>query len=116
MSELAWVFWCSLWPLLIIAKVAEGSTLYASLELRYALPKDQGKLYKMMLPQSLLEHDTPVSKHDVSVNIHFNCLFSFSLFFHGISPPLGEHQMELLDYVAAKFHEEAGIFKLLVYI
>ncbi|XP_010225309.1 PREDICTED: meiotic recombination protein DMC1/LIM15 homolog [Tinamus guttatus] len=24
-----------------------------------------------------------------------------------------EHQMELLDYVAAKFHEEAGIFKLL---
>ncbi|KGL73586.1 Meiotic recombination protein DMC1/LIM15, partial [Tinamus guttatus] len=25
-----------------------------------------------------------------------------------------EHQMELLDYVAAKFHEEAGIFKLLV--
>jgi hypothetical protein len=28
--------------------------------------------------------------------------------------PLGEHQMELLDYVAAKFHEEAGIFKLLV--
>lgn len=28
--------------------------------------------------------------------------------------PPGEHQMELLDYVAAKFHEEAGIFKLLV--
>lgn len=28
--------------------------------------------------------------------------------------PSGEHQMELLDYVAAKFHEEAGIFKLLV--
>ncbi|NXU65563.1 DMC1 protein, partial [Horornis vulcanius] len=27
---------------------------------------------------------------------------------------LGEHQMELLDYVAAKFHEEAGIFKLLI--
>ncbi|XP_073940599.1 meiotic recombination protein DMC1/LIM15 homolog isoform X4 [Castor canadensis] len=26
----------------------------------------------------------------------------------------GEHQMELLDYVAAKFHEEAGIFKLLI--
>uniref|UniRef100_A0A670KE30 Meiotic recombination protein n=1 Tax=Podarcis muralis TaxID=64176 RepID=A0A670KE30_PODMU len=25
-----------------------------------------------------------------------------------------EHQMELLDYVAAKFHEEPGIFKLLV--
>ncbi|NXU37332.1 DMC1 protein, partial [Drymodes brunneopygia] len=25
-----------------------------------------------------------------------------------------EHQMELLDYVAAKFHEEAGIFKLLL--
>nr|XP_055230618.1 meiotic recombination protein DMC1/LIM15 homolog isoform X3 [Gorilla gorilla gorilla] len=25
-----------------------------------------------------------------------------------------EHQMELLDYVAAKFHEEAGIFKLLI--
>lgn len=33
----------------------------------------------------------------------------FSLHF-----PPGEHQMELLDYVAAKFHEEAGIFKLLV--
>uniref|UniRef100_A0A8C4VIJ8 Meiotic recombination protein n=1 Tax=Gopherus evgoodei TaxID=1825980 RepID=A0A8C4VIJ8_9SAUR len=28
--------------------------------------------------------------------------------------PPGEHQMELLDYVAAKFHEEAGIFKLLI--
>uniref|UniRef100_A0A2K5Y6F6 Meiotic recombination protein n=1 Tax=Mandrillus leucophaeus TaxID=9568 RepID=A0A2K5Y6F6_MANLE len=27
---------------------------------------------------------------------------------------VGEHQMELLDYVAAKFHEEAGIFKLLI--
>uniref|UniRef100_A0A2K5PZA2 DNA meiotic recombinase 1 n=1 Tax=Cebus imitator TaxID=2715852 RepID=A0A2K5PZA2_CEBIM len=26
----------------------------------------------------------------------------------------GEHQMELLDYVAAKFHEEPGIFKLLI--
>ena len=25
-----------------------------------------------------------------------------------------EHQMELLDYVAAKFHEELGVFKLLV--
>ncbi|KAL4686107.1 hypothetical protein H8959_001704 [Pygathrix nigripes] len=25
-----------------------------------------------------------------------------------------EHQMELLDYVAAKFHEEAGIFRLLI--
>uniref|UniRef100_A0A8C4T9C7 Meiotic recombination protein n=1 Tax=Erpetoichthys calabaricus TaxID=27687 RepID=A0A8C4T9C7_ERPCA len=25
-----------------------------------------------------------------------------------------EHQMELLDFVAAKFHEEAGIFKLLI--
>uniref|UniRef100_A0A8D0L7I1 Meiotic recombination protein n=1 Tax=Sphenodon punctatus TaxID=8508 RepID=A0A8D0L7I1_SPHPU len=25
-----------------------------------------------------------------------------------------EHQMELLDYVAAKFHEEGGIFKLLI--
>lgn len=27
----------------------------------------------------------------------------------------GEHQMELLDCVAAKFHEEPGVFKLLVY-
>uniref|UniRef100_A0A8B9KNV6 Meiotic recombination protein n=1 Tax=Astyanax mexicanus TaxID=7994 RepID=A0A8B9KNV6_ASTMX len=26
----------------------------------------------------------------------------------------GEHQMELLDFVAAKFHEEAGVFKLLI--
>lgn len=25
-----------------------------------------------------------------------------------------EHQYELLDHVAAKFHEEAGVFKLLV--
>lgn len=25
----------------------------------------------------------------------------------------GEHQMELLDFVAAKFHEEGGVFKLL---
>ena len=28
---------------------------------------------------------------------------------------LGEHQMELLDFVAAKFHEEGGVFKLLVH-
>ena len=28
--------------------------------------------------------------------------------------PSGEHQMELLDFVAAKFHEEGGVFKLLV--
>jgi len=27
---------------------------------------------------------------------------------------LGEHQMELIDAVAAKFHEEPGVFKLLV--
>ena len=26
----------------------------------------------------------------------------------------GEHQMELLDCVAAKFHDEPGVFKLLV--
>ena len=26
----------------------------------------------------------------------------------------GEHQMELLDCVAAKFYEEPGVFKLLV--
>ncbi len=26
----------------------------------------------------------------------------------------GEHQMELLDFVAGKFHEEGGVFKLLV--
>ncbi|XP_061416490.1 meiotic recombination protein DMC1/LIM15 homolog isoform X2 [Lethenteron reissneri] len=26
----------------------------------------------------------------------------------------GEHQMELLDYVAGKFHEEGGMFKLLI--
>lgn len=38
-----------------------------------------------------------------------SCYNIFSLHF-----PPGEHQMELLDYVAAKFHEEAGIFKLLV--
>ena len=35
-----------------------------------------------------------------------------------LSAPLtcfsGEHQMELLDCVAAKFHEEPGVFKLLV--
>ena len=27
---------------------------------------------------------------------------------------IGEHQMELLDCVAAKFYEEPGVFKLLV--
>jgi hypothetical protein len=26
-----------------------------------------------------------------------------------------DHQMELLDYAAAKFHEEMGVFKLLVW-
>ena len=25
-----------------------------------------------------------------------------------------EHQMELLDFVAAKFHEEGGVFRLLI--
>jgi hypothetical protein len=39
---------------------------------------------------------------------------SASSFYDIFSFPSGEHQMELLDYVAAKFHEEAGIFKLLV--
>jgi len=29
---------------------------------------------------------------------------------------IGEHQYELLDYVAAKFYEEPGVFKLLVCI
>jgi len=29
---------------------------------------------------------------------------------------IGEHQYEMLDYVAAKFHEELGVFKLLVMI
>jgi hypothetical protein len=29
-------------------------------------------------------------------------------------PYTSEHQYELLDYVAAKFHEEAGVFKLIV--
>lgn len=29
-------------------------------------------------------------------------------------PYTSEHQYELLDFVAAKFHEEAGVFKLLV--
>jgi len=29
---------------------------------------------------------------------------------------IGEHQYEILDFVAAKFHEELGIFKLLVMI
>jgi len=28
----------------------------------------------------------------------------------------GEHQYEILDFVAAKFHEELGVFKLLVII
>jgi len=28
--------------------------------------------------------------------------------------PTGEHQFEILDFVAAKFHEELGVFKLLV--
>jgi len=29
-------------------------------------------------------------------------------------PYTSEHQYELLDFVAGKFHEEAGVFKLLV--
>lgn len=27
---------------------------------------------------------------------------------------VGEHQYELMDFVAAKFYEESGVFKLLV--
>lgn len=29
-------------------------------------------------------------------------------------PLIGEHQYELMDSVAAKFHEEPGVFKLMV--
>ena len=35
--------------------------------------------------------------------------------FTSLSTSTGEHQMELLDCVAAKFHEEPGVFKLLVH-
>ena len=31
-----------------------------------------------------------------------------------INPLIGEHQYELMDSVAAKFHEEPGVFKLMV--
>ena len=31
-----------------------------------------------------------------------------------IIPLIGEHQYELMDSVAAKFHEEPGVFKLMV--
>lgn len=41
--------------------------------------------------------------------IEHNTCFDLSIFFL-----IGEHQMELLDFVAAKFHEEGGVFKLLV--
>ena len=37
-------------------------------------------------------------------------MFFYNYYYNNI----GEHQMELLDYVAAKFHEEMGTFKLLV--
>jgi len=37
-----------------------------------------------------------------------------SIFAHKCFAFLGEHQMELIDAVAAKFHEEPGVFKLLV--
>ena len=42
-------------------------------------------------------------------NRHKNVNMCFRIF-------LGEHQYELMDLVAAKFHEEAGVFKLLVRI
>ena len=32
-----------------------------------------------------------------------------------IIPLIGEHQYELMDSVAAKFHEEPGVFKLMVW-
>lgn len=41
------------------------------------------------------------------------CCSKFVSISAAISIP-GEHQMELLDCVAAKFHEEPGVFKLLV--
>ena len=31
-----------------------------------------------------------------------------------MNPLIGEHQYELMDSVAAKFHEEPGVFKLMV--
>lgn len=31
-----------------------------------------------------------------------------------VIPLIGEHQYELMDSVAAKFHEEPGVFKLMV--
>lgn len=39
---------------------------------------------------------------------------SYFLVFIQYASFIGEHQMEMLDSVAAKFHEEPGVFKLLV--
>lgn len=44
------------------------------------------------------------------IHIVFMCLYTWRV--HVLL--VGEHQMEMLDSVAAKFHEEPGVFKLLV--
>lgn len=50
--------------------------------------------------------------HPAQISSLYICVFQAKACF--LLNPAGEHQMELLDMVAAKFHEEGGVFKLLV--
>ena len=54
------------------------------------------------------KHALILSNHPKSVGTLREIIVIYLFFF------AGEHQFELLDMVAAKFHEEPGVFKLLV--
>ena len=62
-----------------------------------------------------------ISPHNMSSNIHALVLLQFNTFLLAMLDNIlyaraytSEHQMELLDFVAAKFHEEGGVFRLLI--
>ena len=61
-----------------------------------------------------------IHRHRRHNAFNLRCIFTFAtlVFLEDLSylriSILGEHQHELLDFVAAKFHEEMGVFKLLV--
>lgn len=58
------------------------------------------------LIQVSIELFYPINIYVIIIDVMKYCIF--------ITLIEGEHQQEIIDFVAAKFHEEQGIFKLLV--
>ncbi|CAB1338259.1 unnamed protein product [Coregonus sp. 'balchen'] len=61
-----------------------------------------------------LEFDRPDRLKDIAdrFNVDHDAVLDNVLYARAYT---SEHQMELLDFVAAKFHEEGGVFKLLIF-